>query len=219
VKPRHIFCIAFLLSPLLEPLAHASNPYERLFTNEPLAYKILDVLFLLFPVYILLQIFGVIQMLKEKFPLNPIPKLTIRIVIGLAIPSEAFLVWYEDGLFPIQIMDIVLFGLFAFIGYAIIKGGIEKYSSAIKKRISREYYHESSQVMIEENYENGKKEGIATGYHQNGNICFEESYKNGKLHGISKVFFENGKLKSEENYENGKKISQKLYDESGQLIN
>jgi len=94
----------------------------------------------------------------------------------------------------------------------------------------------------EENFKNGKKDGISTYWHVNGNKQMECWYKDGKLNGIlkrwyfngnqeridnyindnlegfSKTYFQDGTVESEVNYKNGiLDGSYKLYWENGEM--
>lgn len=47
----------------------------------------------------------------------------------------------------------------------------------------------------------------------------EKEYRYGQLHGISIIWFENGRKKSEQQYEHSILISEKNWDEEGNLLN
>jgi len=108
--------------------------------------------------------------------------------------------------------------------------------------VKKEFYP-SGKLKSEQNYINGKLEGIGKGYYESGKLQWEEIYKNGELEGIAKGYYESGKLQAEANFKNGKKhgtltvysesgviqyvetykngemINRKVYDESRKLIN
>jgi len=73
-------------------------------------------------------------------------------------------------------------------------------------------------IRFEENYQNGKLDGLRKTYYGNGNLEAEENYKNGKLDGLRKTYYSNGNLDSESNYKAGKKEGPvKTYYENGNL--
>ncbi len=94
-------------------------------------------------------------------------------------------------------------------------GNIIKISGKIPDGIVKQYY-ESSNLMFEFNYKDGKREDISRKYYENGNLLAEINFKNNKKDGIEKIYYENGKLKSEMNYKNGElEGMSKEYYESG----
>jgi antitoxin component YwqK of YwqJK toxin-antitoxin module len=58
---------------------------------------------------------------------------------------------------------------------------------------------------IEENYKNGKKNGLTTEWNENGQKEYEQKYKDGKLNGLQIYWHTNGQKGKEENYKDGKK--------------
>ena len=67
-------------------------------------------------------------------------------------------------------------------------------------------YYENEQKFVEENYKNGKKDGLKTGWISNGQKWFETNYKNGKREGRSTDwFFKINQKRFEGNYKNGKR--------------
>lgn len=66
------------------------------------------------------------------------------------------------------------------------------------------YYHfESTQLMINEFYKNGKLEGNRKVYYKDGTVAEDTNYKAGIKEGSSKTFSETGKLIDEHIYKNG----------------
>ncbi|MDR3258488.1 MAG: toxin-antitoxin system YwqK family antitoxin [Fusobacteriaceae bacterium] len=92
------------------------------------------------------------------------------------------------------------------------KGKYEPYTGAIKE------YHENGKIRKEENYKNGKLEGIYRRYYESGQLEYECNHKNNRLVGVSKQYYENGKLMAEQNYVFGKEeSSKKEYYKNGAL--
>jgi antitoxin component YwqK of YwqJK toxin-antitoxin module len=54
-------------------------------------------------------------------------------------------------------------------------------------------------------------------YYENGQLYLDRTYKDGKLEGIWKSYYENGQLNYERNYKEGELISQKCWDENGNV--
>ncbi len=83
--------------------------------------------------------------------------------------------------------------------------------------VKKEFYP-SGKLKSEQNYINGKLEGIGKGYYESGKLQWEETYKNGKLEGIAKGYFDSGKLQAEANFKNGKKHGiLTVYSENGEI--
>jgi antitoxin component YwqK of YwqJK toxin-antitoxin module len=75
------------------------------------------------------------------------------------------------------------------------------------------------QKCIEENYVNGKINGLVTQWRENGQKEKEANYKDGKLNGLSMYWWENGNKGSESNYENGKENGLQIsWQENGQIL-
>ena len=67
-------------------------------------------------------------------------------------------------------------------------------------------YYENEQKFVEENYKNGKKDGLKTGWMSNGQKWFETNYKNGKREGRSTDwFFRINQKRFEKKYKNDKR--------------
>jgi antitoxin component YwqK of YwqJK toxin-antitoxin module len=64
----------------------------------------------------------------------------------------------------------------------------------------------SGPLKKEENYVNGKLEGLVREWHENGQLGEERNYMNGKLEGLWRTWLSNGKLYLEYNYINGKQV-------------
>jgi antitoxin component YwqK of YwqJK toxin-antitoxin module len=89
-----------------------------------------------------------------------------------------------------------------------------------KEGIYKVYDYSTGLVIIENNYINGKKEGISQEFY-NGNIFIETNYKNDKKYGTGTIYYENGNIRETIEYENEhglKHGENKEYDENGNLI-
>ena len=83
--------------------------------------------------------------------------------------------------------------------------------------LSKNYY-ENGNLQTEENYKDGKREGLIKIYYENGNLRVEGNYKDDKLEGSIKGYYENGNLGAEGNFKDGKpEGSIKEYYENGNL--
>ena len=63
---------------------------------------------------------------------------------------------------------------------------------------------ENGNMMSEENFKNGKPEGLQLRWHANGQKKSEVNYKDGKEDGLAVAWYENGKKQGEANFKNGK---------------
>ena len=79
----------------------------------------------------------------------------------------------------------------------------ENYINGKKEGISK-WFYESGKLDAMLNFKNGKREGINKWYNKSGKLHKEFNYKNDKLDGISKLYYESGGLKGEANYKNDK---------------
>lgn len=80
------------------------------------------------------------------------------------------------------------------------------------------YFFPSGKVLSEENYVNGKLDGLLVNYYTNGKITEETYYKNGLKNGISKKYTDEGNLLEEVNYTANKPHGiAKFYDLKGNL--
>ncbi|CAL2082177.1 Antitoxin component YwqK of the YwqJK toxin-antitoxin module [Tenacibaculum sp. 190524A02b] len=66
------------------------------------------------------------------------------------------------------------------------------------------YYFPNGKVISEENYVDGKLDGVLKNYYGNGKTTEETYYKQGKKDGVSKIYTEDGILIEELNYVGGK---------------
>jgi len=60
--------------------------------------------------------------------------------------------------------------------------------------------------------------GIVCYYHKNGQKAAERTYKDGKLHGLFTRWYENGQKEGEFTVKDGGVISEKRWDENGNLV-
>ncbi len=88
-----------------------------------------------------------------------------------------------------------------------------------KNRVGKwTYYFTNGKIFSEEEYINGKLDGVLKNYYSNGKITLECLYKNGKKNGYSKTYTDTGVLIEEVSYLNGKLDGEgKYYDLKGEL--
>lgn len=80
------------------------------------------------------------------------------------------------------------------------------------------YYFSDGKTFSEENYKDGKLNGILKNYYPNGKLTQETEYKNNKKHGLSKTYTDGGILIEELTYISGKLDGlAKYYDLKGNL--
>ena len=63
----------------------------------------------------------------------------------------------------------------------------------------------NGQKRWEENYKNGKEDGLYLGWYENGQKMYERNWKDGKVDGLSVWWHENGQKEKEINWKDGKK--------------
>ena len=77
--------------------------------------------------------------------------------------------------------------------------------------------NDDGQLLREDNYVHGVKDGLQIRWHENGNKHQEIPYRNGKLHGTWTDWYENGSKEEVDNYDDGRKKGQHVeWYESGQ---
>ena len=76
----------------------------------------------------------------------------------------------------------------------------------------------NGQLIDEDNYKDGKRDGLCKSWYKNGQLKDDGNYKDGKREGLWKSYYENGQLKDEGNFKDGELISQKCWDEKGKEI-
>lgn len=102
-------------------------------------------------------------------------------------------------------------------GITYVKGESKSFTGVVKTSYS--------DMVVVNNYKNGKMNGICKGYY-NGKLLFEGNYKDGKKDGIYKEYDVDGKLEYESNYKNGKLYKnekpfngiEKKYDENNEIF-
>ncbi|REC60635.1 hypothetical protein DRF65_19515 [Chryseobacterium pennae] len=78
-------------------------------------------------------------------------------------------------------------------------------------------YYDVGKIKSEEYYDStGKKTGTWKNYYPSGELANVTNYKDDQLHG-AKELYQKDYLKSQENFDHGKKISNKYYDDKGNL--
>ena len=63
-------------------------------------------------------------------------------------------------------------------------------------------YHDNGNIMLEYNFQNGKKNGEQKKWYDNKQLSIKYNYINGNLSGLQKKWYKNGQIKSEINYIN-----------------
>ena len=78
--------------------------------------------------------------------------------------------------------------------------------------------HRNGQKKSEENYKDGKLEGILIWWYSNGQKMYEENYKDNKDEGLGVAWHENGQKKREVNSKDGVEISAKYWNSKGEPV-
>ena len=97
--------------------------------------------------------------------------------------------WYEEG------------GNLECEGYYVNgneHGNFKRWYEAKRSEATGEY--ENGEILSDENYNEGKKDGVCRLWFPNKQIKFQLNYTEDKLHGNAKWWFENGQLWRNENY-------------------
>jgi antitoxin component YwqK of YwqJK toxin-antitoxin module len=68
------------------------------------------------------------------------------------------------------------------------------------------WYHETGTKQIEENFKDGKKEGLETCWYRTGEKFWEINNKDDKRHGLWIEWYKNGQKQKEKTFKNGKRI-------------
>ncbi len=108
----------------------------------------------------------------------------------------------------------------AFVQFLTPKGKVKTEGWMLgKKRVGKwTYYFTDGKLFSEEEYVDGKLNGVVKNYYRNGKLTEETSYKGGNKNGLSKIFTEAGILIEEVYYANGKLEGEgKYYDLKGNL--
>src|SRR5688500_8011538 len=111
----------------------------------------------------------------------------------------------QESFFHDQIMKLFLLHLLLILSLTVSAQKIVRtYHDPEKQKLQEEYvvanddptliigsykrYYENGNVMMDGNFNNGKKEGPFTEYHENGNLARKFIYVNGLRHGTVEVF-------------------------------
>lgn len=78
----------------------------------------------------------------------------------------------------------------------------EEYVDGIKEGVAHQYY-DTGEVMEESHWKNGMQEGDYQVFYPNGQAYIQSKMKEGKRHGLFLVFYENGNPEREAAYKNG----------------
>ncbi|WP_428740531.1 toxin-antitoxin system YwqK family antitoxin [Tenacibaculum sp.] len=108
----------------------------------------------------------------------------------------------------------------AFVQFFTPKGKVKTKGWTIgKNRVGKwTYYFADGKLFSEEEYVDGKLDGVLKNYYRNGNLTEETNYKGGQKNGLSKIFTESGILIEEVYYVDGKLEGEgKYYDLKGDL--
>lgn len=108
----------------------------------------------------------------------------------------------------------------AFVKFYTPKGKVKSKGWMIgKNRVGKwMYYFSDGKVFSEENYKDGKLDGVVKNYYPNGKLTEETHYKEGKKDGVSKVYTDEGILIEEVAYLDDKLHGfGKYYNLKGQL--
>jgi antitoxin component YwqK of YwqJK toxin-antitoxin module len=90
-------------------------------------------------------------------------------------------------------------------------GAEGKYVNEKKDSIWKYYSYYSKQIVAEENFSNGVRQGISKTYYSNGKVSEELEFDKGKKSGIWKQYFDDGTLKLNSAYSDDKKTGPYLY--------
>ena len=72
-------------------------------------------------------------------------------------------------------------------------------------------FYSGVQLVQTENYNHGKKEGMATGFNEEGKVIWEKIWKNDLLDGLVKEYYPNGMKRSEITYLKGKRSGPAIF--------
>ena len=108
----------------------------------------------------------------------------------------------------------------AFVQFFTPKGKVKTKGWMIgKKRVGKwVYYFSDGNIFSEEEYVDGKLDGVVKNYYRNGKLTEETYYKKGEKDGVSKIFTDSGIMIEEVNYVAGKLEGEgRYYDLKGSL--
>jgi antitoxin component YwqK of YwqJK toxin-antitoxin module len=81
-----------------------------------------------------------------------------------------------------------------------------------------EDYYENGLLGEEIEYVNGIPDGRSRWWHENGQLGGEDFYKEGCIHGYVREWYKSGQIKKEEEIYHGIAVTEKEWDENGNLI-
>lgn len=87
-----------------------------------------------------------------------------------------------------------------------------------KKDGLKTVWRKNGQKKEETPFKDGKEHGLETWWHENGQKHLERTLKDGKAHGLSTSWYENGQKEGELTVKDGGVISEKRWDEDGNLL-
>lgn len=76
---------------------------------------------------------------------------------------------------------------------------------------SYQFHYESSEIANEQEYINGKRNGLMMRWHQNGQLYVQGFYKDDKLDSLYSTWYESGEISREMNFKDGKKTELAKY--------
>lgn len=126
-----------------------------------------------------------------------------------------------DSSHPIIVKEYTTTSDTAFVKFYTLRGKMRSKGTMIgKKRVGKWIYYfvDSGKIFSEENYNNGKLDGVVRNYYPNGKVTEETYYKNGVKNGTSKTYTDDGLPLEEVNYTNNKLNGEaKYFDLKGNL--
>ena len=78
--------------------------------------------------------------------------------------------------------------------------------------------YDNGQKSSEENWKDGKRNGLNLGWHENGQKDSEANYKDGMTVGLEVWWHENGQKSGELNFKDGEPISEKWWNSKGERV-
>ena len=80
------------------------------------------------------------------------------------------------------------------------------------------YFHSNGKKQFDENWKDGKRDGLFTQWYENGKKKLEGTYTDGELDGLWTWWFENGQKKEEGTFKDGKVVNViGMWNEDGSL--
>ena len=78
-------------------------------------------------------------------------------------------------------------------------------------------WYRNGQLSSESNFKDGVRNGLWKKWNNDGQLRHERNYKDGKQDGLARTWHENGQLESKYKYKDGALISEKCFDEKGNI--